>query len=153
MADDVRDRLAGLDFAGITPAEFAGIVKGLSARQITEFATGELRSRVLGEIFGRMGEQFRPEAAGELRALIRWRITGESEVVYETVIADGRCTVTEGRSAADARLTLVMGDAAFLKLVSGNGNPVTMFLTRKIVAGGDLTLAAGLHRYFDIPAA
>ncbi|MFF9478770.1 SCP2 sterol-binding domain-containing protein [Streptomyces sp. NPDC014733] len=153
MADDVRERLAGLDFAGVTPAEFAGIVKGLSSRQITEIATGELRTRVLGEIFGRMGEQFRPAAAGELRALIRWRITGESEAVYETVIADGRCTVTEGRSAADARLTLVMGDAAFLKLVSGNGNPVTMFLTRKIAAGGDLTLAAGLHRYFDIPGA
>lgn len=153
MVEDVRGRLAELDFAGVTPEEFAGIVKGLSARQITEIATGELRARVLGEIFGRMGEQFRPAAAGELRALIRWRITGESEAVYETVIADGRCTVTEGRSAADARLTLVMGDAAFLKLVSGNGNPVTMFLTRKIAASGDLALAAGMHRYFDIPAA
>ncbi|MCB5905975.1 SCP2 sterol-binding domain-containing protein [Streptomyces pinistramenti] len=151
MTDDVRVRLAALDFAGVTPDEFAGIVKGLSARQITEIATGDLRARVLGEIFGRMGRQFRPEAAGSLSALIRWKITGESEAVYETTIADGVCTVREGGSADQPRLTLVMGDAAFLKLVSGNGNPVTMFLSRKLKATGDLGLASGLNRYFDIP--
>ncbi|MFI7101279.1 SCP2 sterol-binding domain-containing protein [Streptomyces sp. NPDC050161] len=151
MTDDVRARLAALDFAGVTPDEFARIVKGLSARQITEIATGDLRARVLGEIFGRMGRQFRPEAAGSLSALIRWEITGESEAVYETIIADGGCTVREGRSADRPRLTLAMGDAAFLKLVSGNGNPVTMFLTRKVRATGDLGLASGLNRYFDIP--
>ncbi|NEE15152.1 SCP2 sterol-binding domain-containing protein, partial [Streptomyces sp. SID7499] len=111
------------------------------------------RTRILGEIFGRMKQQFRPEAAGGLTALIRWKITGESEAVYETAIADGACRVTPGRSDADARTTLVMGDAEFLKLVSGNGNPVTMFMTRKLKVAGDVGLASGLTRYFDIPKA
>ncbi|MFJ6748873.1 SCP2 sterol-binding domain-containing protein [Streptomyces sp. NPDC091266] len=153
MAEDARAQVAELDFARVTPEEFAKIVKGLTRRQIAEIAEGELRTRVLKEVFGRMGRQFRPEAAGSVRALIRWKITGESEVVYETTLDDGTCTVREGRTEAEPRLTLIMDDAEFLKLVSGNGNPVTMFLTRKLKAVGDLSLASGLNRYFDIPKA
>ncbi|MFD4944754.1 SCP2 sterol-binding domain-containing protein [Streptomyces sp. NPDC058409] len=157
MADNssgnVTDELAGLDFAAVSPGEFARIVKGLSAKQLGEVMHGELRSRVLGEVFGRMKQQFRPEAAGQLKALIRWKITGDSEAVFETSISEGRCTVSEGRSEAEPRTTLVMGDAEFLKLVSGNGNPVTMFMMRKLKVAGDVSLASGLTRYFDIPKA
>lgn len=153
MADDIPAELAGLDFANISPGEFAKIVNGLSAKQIEQAAQGEFRERVLGEVFSRMECQFRPESAGDLKALIRWKITGESDAVYETAIADGTCTVTRGRSEADPRVTLAMGDAEFLKLVSGNASPVTMFLTRKLKVAGDVGLASGLTRYFDIPKA
>ncbi|NEC63450.1 SCP2 sterol-binding domain-containing protein [Streptomyces sp. SID9727] len=157
MADNssgkVTDELAALDFAAVSPEEFARIVKGLSAKQLAEIMHGELRTRVLGEVFGRMRQQFRPEAAGALTALIRWKITGDTEVVYETSIADGTCAVSEGRSDAEPRTTLVMADAEFLKLVSGNGNPITMFMMRKLKVAGDVGLASGLTRYFDIPKA
>ncbi|MFG2496865.1 SCP2 sterol-binding domain-containing protein [Streptomyces sp. NPDC048441] len=151
---DGTDGLAGLDFASVTPEEFAKIVKGLSGKEITEIAQdGELRARVLAEVFGRMRRQFKPEAAGTLKALIRWKVTGIDEAVYETEIADGTCTVREGRSDAEPRVTLVLPDAEFLKLVSGNANPVTMFMMRKLKIAGDVALAAGLTRYFDIPKA
>ncbi|WP_405929680.1 SCP2 sterol-binding domain-containing protein [Streptomyces griseus] len=150
---NLTDGLAGLEFAAVGPEEFARIVKGLSAKQLAEVMRGELRTRILGEVFGRMRQQFRPDAAGGLTALIRWKITGEDDVVYETAIADGVCRVTPGRSDAEPRTTLVMGDAEFLKLVSGNGNPVTMFMTRKLKVAGDVGLASGLTRYFDIPKA
>ncbi|MFC8537680.1 SCP2 sterol-binding domain-containing protein [Streptomyces sp. NPDC057249] len=157
MADNssgkVTDELAALDFAAVSPEEFARIVKGLSAKQLADVMHGELRTRVLGEVFGRMKQQFRPEAAGALTALIRWKITGDADVVYETSIADGTCTVSEGRSDAEPRTTLVMADAEFLKLVSGNGNPITMFMMRKLKVAGDVGLASGLTRYFDIPKA
>ncbi|MFE0100287.1 SCP2 sterol-binding domain-containing protein [Streptomyces sp. NPDC059009] len=157
MADGTADGLAGLDFASVTPEEFAKIVKGLSHKEIGEIAQdGALRARVLQEVFGRMGRQFKPDAAGSLKALIRWKITGSGdnpEAVYETEIADGTCTVREGRSNADPRVTLVLGDAEFLKLVSGNANPVTMFMMRKLKVAGDVALASGLTRYFDIPKA
>lgn len=177
MTDDV-DGLAGLDFASVTPEEFAKIVKGLSGKEINEIAQdSELRARVLAEVFGRMGRQFKPEAAGTLKALIRWKITGSGvktgaaagdtgsdatgvtgsdaadETIYETDIAEGTCTVREGRSNAEPRVTLVLADAEFLKLVSGNANPVTMFMMRKLKVAGDVALAAGLTRYFDIPKA
>ncbi|WP_327173074.1 SCP2 sterol-binding domain-containing protein [Streptomyces sp. NBC_01336] len=157
MADNssgnLTDELTALDFAAVSPQEFARIVKGLSAKQLGEVMHGELRARVLGEVFGRMKQQFRPEAAGPLKALIRWKITGETDTVYETAIADGACTISEGRSDAEPRTTLVMADAEFLKLVSGNGNPVTMFMMRKLKVAGDVGLASGLTRYFDIPKA
>nr|WP_202521072.1 SCP2 sterol-binding domain-containing protein [Streptomyces sp. SID5614] len=145
--------MSALDFAAVAPEEFARIVKGLSAKQLAEVMRGELRTRILGEVFGRMRQQFRPDAAGDLTALIRWKITGESDAVYETAIADGSCRVTAGRSDDEPRTTLVMADAEFLKLVSGNGNPVTMFMTRKLKVAGDVGLASGLTRYFDIPKA
>nr|WSW65319.1 SCP2 sterol-binding domain-containing protein [Streptomyces sp. NBC_00995] len=157
MADNstgnLTDELTALDFAAVSPQEFARIVKGLSAKQLGEVMHGELRTRVLGEVFGRMKQQFRPDAAGQLKALIRWKITGDTDMVYETAIADGACAVSEGRSDAEPRTTLVMADAEFLKLVSGNGNPVTMFMTRKLKVAGDVALASGLTRYFDIPKA
>ncbi|MGW5736894.1 MULTISPECIES: SCP2 sterol-binding domain-containing protein [Streptomyces] len=148
------DGLAGLDFASVTPEEFAKIVKGLSGKEITEIAQdAELRARVLQEVFGRMGRQFKPEAAGSVEALIRWKVTGVEEAVYETEISAGTCTVREGRSGAEPRVTLVMPDAEFLKLVSGNSSPVTMFMMRKLKIVGDVAFAAGLTRYFDIPKA
>ncbi|WP_406390550.1 SCP2 sterol-binding domain-containing protein [Streptomyces sp. NBC_00887] len=157
MPDDtsgnLTDDLAGLDFAAVSPEEFARIIKGLSVKQLGEVMRGELRTRVLSEVFGRMRQQFRPETAGGLKALIRWKITGETDEVYETSIADGRCAVSEGRSDGEPRTTLVLGDAEFLKLVSGNANPVTMFMTRKLKIAGDVGLASGLTRYFDIPKA
>lgn len=129
-------------------------MKGLSGKEITEIAQdAELRARVLQEVFGRMGRQFKPEAAGSVEALIRWKITGVEEAVHETEISQGTCTVREGRSEAEPRVTLVMADAEFLKLVSGNASPVTMFMMRKLKIVGDVAFAAGLTRYFDIPKA
>jgi hypothetical protein len=149
------DTLKGLDFAEVSPQEFARLVKGLSGREIAAAFQGELRLRALREIFARMQRLFRPDAAGSLKALIRWRIEGEDgqTAVFETAVADGRCTATEGATDAEPRVTLALSDAEFLKLVSGNGNPVSMFIMRKIRITGDVGLAAGLTRLFDIPKA
>ncbi|MFC9625739.1 SCP2 sterol-binding domain-containing protein [Streptomyces sp. NPDC056930] len=150
-SSNLTDELAGPDFAAVSPEEFARIVKGLSAEQLGEVMHGELRSRVLGEAFGRMKQQFRPEAAGQLKALIRWKMTGDSEVVFETSISEGRSAVSEGRSEAEPRTTLVMANAACLKPVSGKGGPVTMFMMRRLKVAGDVSPASGLTRCFDIP--
>jgi predicted lipid carrier protein YhbT len=132
------------------------LVRGLSGRELAGAFRGPLRRRALREIFARMERLFRPEAAGSLSALIRWRVEGGADdgtTVYETAIAEGRCVVTEGESAQEPRVTLTLADAEFLKLVSGNANPVTMFVTRRIRIAGDVGLAAGLTRLFDIPKA
>lgn len=152
MTDD-RGRVADLDFARVTPEEFAELVKGLTKGEVAELAAdADLRSRVLGEIFSRMERQFRPEAAGSMDALIRWKISGTAgDAYYEVTVADGGCSVREGRSDAEPRVTLTLPDAEFLKLVSGNANPVTLFMTRKLKLSGDVGLATGLTRLFDIP--
>lgn len=143
-----------LDFSGVSPEDFATIVKGLSKQELAELtADASLREQIIREIFSRMGRQFRPEVAGSLKALIRWKVTGASEVVYDVTIDEGTCSVHEGRTEGEPRVTLVMGDAEFLKLVSGNANPVTLFMTRKLKLAGDVGLATGMTRLFDIPKA
>lgn len=102
---------------------------------------GELRARILREVLGRMKQQFRPEAAGQPQALIRWKITaddGRGDDVFETSISGAACRVSEGHSEAEPRTTLVMGPAEFLKLASGNGNPMNMFMMRKLKVAGDV---------------
>ncbi|TDC73796.1 SCP2 sterol-binding domain-containing protein [Streptomyces hainanensis] len=146
--------LEDLDFSDVTPDDFAALVKQSSAAQLDELMRGELRQRVLAEIFSRMGRQFRPDNAGSLRAVIRWEVTGragEPLAVYDATIADGTCRVTPGPTDATPRVTLALSDADFLRLVSGNASPVLMFMTRKLKATGDIALASGLARLFDIP--
>lgn len=153
MTDDTAGGLADLDFAEVSPQEFAQLVQGMTGKEINEAMRGALRARVLDEVFARMGRQFRAENAGSLTALIRWRITGDPETVYETALADGACVARAGASDADPRVTLTLSDAEFLKLASGNASPITMFMTRKLRITGDLQLASGLTRLFDIPKA
>jgi putative sterol carrier protein len=53
----------------------------------------------------------------------------------------------------DPKLTVTVGPVDFLKVVSGNGNPMMMFMTGKLKAKGDLGLAANIANLFDMPKA
>ncbi|SEG13617.1 SCP-2 sterol transfer family protein [Actinacidiphila yanglinensis] len=149
--------LEALDFGAVAPQEFARIVKGLPGRRIAELMAGPQRRRVLDEVFGRMHTLFKPEAAGDRDALIRWRITvsglepGADDDVYETHIAAGTCTVTPERTDRTPQLSLTMAAPEFLRLVSGNASGPTLFFTRKLKVNGDIRLAGGLTYFFDIP--
>jgi putative sterol carrier protein len=146
--------IADLDFTSVTPQEFARIVKGLSAREMKEIVQdGELRLRIVREVFARMESQFLPQNAGQTSAVIRWKVGPEGESVFEAAIEKGSCAVTEGRSEATPKVTLALSDTEFLNLVSGNVNPITLFFSRKLKVVGDLTLAARLTHCFDIPKA
>lgn len=161
MADDTSGPeggpgggLEGLDLAAVSPEEYARIVRGLSAKEIEEMARDEaLRGRVIGEVFGRMAQQFQPEKAGELDAVIRWQIDGVTEVVYEVAISGGTCSVRQGRGDGRPRVTLEMGDEEFLKVTSGNAGPVKLFMKRRLKVTGDVALALKMTTLFDIPKA
>jgi putative sterol carrier protein len=117
--------------------------------------SSDLRGKVLGEVFSRMPSMFRADRAGSTNAVIHWTITGRPDGgsdTYEVVIADGTCTVSE-TVEREPKVALTMGAVEFLKLVSGGGNPVMMFMTGKLKAKGDLGLAANIANLFDIPKA
>jgi hypothetical protein len=146
--------LEALDFGSVEPVEFARIVKSLPAARIAELMAGPQRRRVLDEVFGRMHTLFRPDAAGDRDALIRWRITaadGGPDDVYETRIGGGACTVTPERTDREPRLRLTMAAPEFLRLVSGNASGPTLFFTRRLKVKGDVRLAGSLTYFFDIP--
>jgi SCP-2 sterol transfer family len=143
------------DFSSLDPSAFAQLVKSASDTQIAEVMSGDLRSKVLDEIFRRMPALFRPERAGNTNTVIHWIITGAADGgtdTYELVIADGKCTLSE-TPAHDPKLAITVGPVDFLKVVSGNGNPVMMFMTGKLKAKGDLALASNIANLFAIPKA
>jgi putative sterol carrier protein len=139
--------------ATIEPKEFAQVVKSTPDSKITEVMGGDDRGKILDEVFGRMPTLFRADRAGNTQAVIHWNITGGpggSTDTYETVIEDGTCTVTN-EPVREPKLAMTMDPVTFLKVVSGDGNPMMMFMTGKIKAKGDLGLAAQVAKLFDIP--
>jgi putative sterol carrier protein len=154
MEDSMTDfDLSDLD--SVDPKQFAQIVKSASADQIKAVMQGDQRGKVLDAIFERMPTLFRADRAGSTNAVIHWNVGDRPDGgvdTYELIIADGKCTLSPEPSN-DPKLSLTMGAADFLKVVSGTGNPVMMFMTGKLKAKGDLGLAANIANLFDIPKA
>jgi putative sterol carrier protein len=147
--------LADLDFATVEPKQFAQIVKSTPDSQFAEALQGEQRKPILDAIFAKFPSLFRADRAGATNAVIHWNITGAADGgvdTYELVVADGACTLSP-TPANDPKLAITVGPVDFVKVVSGNGNPMMMFMTGKLKAKGDLGLAANIANLFDIPKA
>ncbi len=138
--------------SGATPAEFAAAVKGASKSDLEAALSGDHRATLLGTIFARFPDQFRADRAGATSAVVHWTITGgpADPETFELVIADGTCVLSPAPQA-DPKLAVTVGGLDFLKLVAGAANPMTMFMTGKLKAKGDLGLAANLANLFDLP--
>jgi putative sterol carrier protein len=138
--------------ADVDTAEFSKIIKATRDSEIASVMAGDGRRRILDTIFERMPGSFRPGRAGATNAVIHWTITGgpNGADTYELVIENGSCALSPAPER-DPRLAVTAGPVDFIKLVSGNANPVTLFMTGKLKAKGDLTLAASIQNLFDIP--
>jgi putative sterol carrier protein len=140
---------------GIDPTEAARLVRELPDEALRELLRGEARRAVLDEVFRRMPEYVDSARARGMNAVFGWKITGAADGGsdrYRVVIADGE--VRAGREIdAQPQLTLVLDGVEFLKLVTGNSNPVMAFMTGKLKLKGDVAFAARLPGLFRIPSA
>ena len=95
------------------------------------------------------------DRAGSTEAVIHWIILdgpGGAET-YEVRIANGACETSSQTSTDEPRLAITVAPVDFVKVVSGNGNPVMMFMSGKLKAKGDLGLAANIQHIFAVPKA
>ena len=146
--------MSELDTSAIDSSEFARNLSQASDDQLDQLMTSELRHQILAEIFGRMEQHFRADSARDTDAVIHWRIKGGSKDEYdrwETVIANGTCSVHEGYESEEARVTFTIGGGDFLKLVTGNAAGPTLFITGKLKIKGDMMFAASAAGLFTIP--
>jgi putative sterol carrier protein len=143
-----------IDPTQIDAGELARNMSEASDEQLAELMSGPTRGQILAEIFRRMEEHFRADAARDADAVIHWRIgdgPDGGEDRWETVIADGACTVHEGFEAEPARVTFRIGGADFLRLVTGNAAGPMLFMSGKLKIEGDMMFAASAAGLFTIP--
>lgn len=142
-------------FSSVDPKQFAQLVKSTPDDKIKQVMQSDGRGKILDEIFARFPGLFRADRAGSTNAVIHWSITDRPDGgvdTYEIVIADGTCAVS-GTPEHEPKLVLTLAPVDFLKVASGAGNAVMMFMTGKLKAKGDLSLAANISNLFDIPKA
>jgi putative sterol carrier protein len=142
-------------FSSVDPQQFAQLVKSTPEAKLQEIMRSDARGKILDEIFARFPKLFRADRAGSTDAVIHWNITDRPDGgvdTYEVVIAEATCTVT-GTPQHEPKLALTMAPVDFLKVVTGAGNPMMMFMTGKLKAKGDLALAANVANLFDLPKA
>jgi putative sterol carrier protein len=146
LADDTNP-------AALPPKEFARLVKQTPADDLKLLMQGSYRKAVLDKIFERMPDVFRPERARGMTAVVHWRIGDRPDGgtdTYELAISDGACQVSAAPTH-EPKLALTISAVDFLKVVTGNANPMTLFLRGRMKAKGDLGLATRFPTLFDIP--
>jgi putative sterol carrier protein len=138
----------------IDPSDFSLLKQAVEQRSNEELV-GAIQQQdggveaVLAKVFAGMSESFNPEKAAGQQAVVQYEI-GAPDGSHEYVmrIADGRCEVDEGR-AESPRVTIRIGLADFLRLITGSANGMQLFMTGKLKVSGDLFFAQTYQSWFD----
>ena len=145
--------------AADAPAQLVGgferLVRDASPERLEQIMRSPARKPVLDGIFWQMPKQVDAAAAAGTTTAIRWVVTGRADGgsdVYQLLLEDGRARTERGDSA-DARLTVTLDGVEFLKLVSGNSDPMQAYFKGRIQLNGDIMVAAKMAQVFKMPGA
>lgn len=131
-------------------------VRDSSQARLERLMRSPLRRVVLEAIFWQMPQRVDPDRAQRTRCSIRWRITGRPDGgvdVYQLELANDVCRVEHNPSGSDAQLTITVDGAEFLRLATGNSNPMQAYFAGRVALSGDIMLAARLATLFRMPGA
>lgn len=144
-----------VDPAAVDPREFARLVKDASSGELKQLMHSAARTPVLDKIFHDMPGVFRGDRAGALAAVIHWKVGDRPDGgvdTYELIIEDGVC-VCSAAPEREPRLQMSIGGVDFLRMVTGNANPVSLFMRGRLRAKGDVGLAMKVPNLFEPPRA
>jgi putative sterol carrier protein len=134
---------------------FARLIRRSSPDGIERVMRTPVRRAVLDAIFWQMPKHFDRRQAAGVEATIEWRITGRADGVvdtYQVTIADGQCRAKRGSELASPQVKITVDAAEFLRLATGNSDPMQGYFKGRIKLAGDLMLAAKLLQLFRIPS-
>lgn len=132
----------------------AHLVRDSSETRLERLMRSPLRRPMLETIFWQMPRHVDPDRARGTRSSIRFCITGRPDDgvdVYQLEIADEAARVVRDPRGPDAQLTITVGAAEFLRLATGNSNPMQAYFAGRISLTGDIMLAARLATLFRMP--
>jgi putative sterol carrier protein len=138
----------------IPPDQFASLIAKATDEQLAEGMAAN-RDAILEGIFNQFPEEFDAAKAGDVSAVVEWRITGKSEGSedrWQLAISGGTCTCTrDGDATPDVTFTVDPVD--FVKLIAGAESGPKLFVFGKLKIQGNLMLAARVQGFFNEPSA
>lgn len=145
--------------AADAPAHLVGgferLVRESPPQRLEQLMRSPARRALLDGIFWQMPRQVDASAAAGTNTAVKWVVTGRADGghdVYHLLIEEGQAR-TERGDTADARLTVTLDGVEFLKLASGNSDPMQAYFTGRIQLSGDIMVAAKMAQIFRMPGA
>ena len=146
-------------FAADAPAQIADgvgrLVRDASPERLDQLMKSPARRAVLDGIFWQMPRQLDAKAAANVKTTIRWNITGRSDGAVDSYLLEvdrGTAHSHRGTEGADPKLTITMDGVEFLRLISGNSDPMAAYFKGRIQLAGDIMVAAQLAQIFKMPS-
>jgi hypothetical protein len=146
--------------AGEAPAHlaegFGRVVRDVPPERLEQVMRSPARKPMLDGIFWGMPKQLDTDAAVGVSTAIRWEITGRRDGQVDTYLLaldNGRAKTSKGTEGEPPRLTITMDGVEFLRLVSGNLDPMQAYFKGRIQLTGDIMVAAKLAQLFRMPGA
>ena len=93
-----------------------------------------------------------PEKAGTTKATIQFDLSGEHGGKWWVRIQDGKAESGKGDAPETANLTLIADSGDFVKIMLGQMDGMSAFMTRKLQVKGDMGLAVKLQPLFKRPS-
>lgn len=140
---------AAVDPTALDPVDVATAVATTSGKHMKAVMEGGFRPIVLEEVFRRFPDFIDTAKASKLRLSVGFRIGGRKDGQvdrYVVHIADGACTIETDPPEGQRRdATITMEGADFLRLATGQLNPVRGVLTGAMKVKGDRAKALALN--------
>ncbi len=145
-------------FAADAPAQladgFGRLVRETSPERLEQLMRSPARKPLLDGIFWQMPKQLDERQAQGVTTSIRWCLSGRADGgidTYQLEVQGGQATVIRGDGGPDPSLTVTLDGIDFLRLVSGNLDPMQAYFKGQITLAGDIMVAAKLASLFRMP--
>jgi putative sterol carrier protein len=135
---------------------FGRVVRDVPPERLEQVMRSPARKPLLDGIFWQMPKQLDAEQAVGVTTAIRWDITGRTDGEIDTYLLaldNGRARTSKGTEGEPPRLTITMDGVEFLRLVSGNLDPMQAYFKGRIQLTGDIMVAAKMAQMFRMPGA
>ncbi len=132
------------------------LVRDAPPERLEQVMRSPARRPLLDGIFWQMPRLLDAARARGVQTTIRWCITGGAEEgvdTYHLHVENGQARTTRQPTDAHPRLTITMDGVEFLRLVSGNSDPMSAYFKGRIQLAGDIMAAAQLAQMFRMPGA
>jgi putative sterol carrier protein len=133
---------------------FGKLMRDAPSERVEQVMRSPARKPLLDAIFWQMPKQLDTKQAQGLSTSIQWCITGRPDGGVDTYgleLENGHARVIRGAGAPNPRLTITMDGPEFLRLISGNSDPMKAYFTGRIQLTGDIMVAAKLATLFRLP--